>query len=252
MEQINKWNITTVDTLAALMDNGNGEWDSAKAKVIFTKFLSAGNSLGASELNSIGGPNLCALDLSVLQGIRNDSLRDADALEITNCSSAHKKAFFAVAEIAFPINFFKTRATADQLTSYQLIQTYLGGANITYIRSLSRVNISMDINTFIGLDSAVVQALSVSEVSGLLGSNLNDLKTFENNTVVHNWVSKQFQSELDKLGIGLIGGRVDSNTTPMITNTAIPITNTTSGQSRGTYPAPLLFLFGLLFIAVQM
>lgn len=46
-----------------------------QTKVIVTKFLSAGNSLGASELNSIGGPNLCALDLSVLQGIRNDSLR---------------------------------------------------------------------------------------------------------------------------------------------------------------------------------
>ncbi|XP_029582776.1 uncharacterized protein LOC115170671 [Salmo trutta] len=75
MEQINKWNITTVETLAALMDNGNGEWDSDKTKVIVTKFLSAGNSLGASELNSIGGPNLCALDLSVLQAIRNDSLR---------------------------------------------------------------------------------------------------------------------------------------------------------------------------------
>ncbi|XP_035603359.1 mesothelin-like protein [Oncorhynchus keta] len=160
MEQINKWNITTVDTLAALMDNGNGEWDSDKAKVIVTKFLNAGNSLGASEFNSIGGPNLCALDLSVLQGIRNDSLRDADALEITSCSSAHKKAFFAVAEIAFPINFIQTYATA-------------GGAIITYIRSLSRVNISMDINTFIGLDSAAVQARSVSEVSGLLGSNLN-------------------------------------------------------------------------------
>lgn len=46
-----------------------------QAKVIVTKFLSAGNLLGASELNSIGGPNLGALDLSVLQGIRNDSLQ---------------------------------------------------------------------------------------------------------------------------------------------------------------------------------
>lgn len=70
----------------------------------------------------------------------------------------------------------------------------------------------------------------MSEVSGLLGSNLNDLKTFENNTVVQNWVSKQLQSELDKLGIGLTGGRVDSNTTPMIINTATTITNTTSGK----------------------
>ncbi|CAB1341769.1 unnamed protein product [Coregonus sp. 'balchen'] len=263
IEQINKWNITTVDTLAALMDNDNGEWDSGKAKVIVTKFLSAGNSLGASKLNSIGGPNLCALDPSVLQGIRNDSLRDADALEITNCSSAHKKALFAVAEIAFPINFVQTRATADQLTSYQLIQPYLGGASTSYIRSLSGLNVSMDISTFVGLDSTVVQDLNVSEVSGLLGSNRNDMKTFENNTVVKNWVSKQLQSELDKLGIGLTGGRVvptngtDSNTTPItpavtMTTTATTIIKTTSGQSRGTYPAPLLFLFGILFIAVQM
>uniref|UniRef100_A0A8C7FZ90 Uncharacterized protein n=1 Tax=Oncorhynchus kisutch TaxID=8019 RepID=A0A8C7FZ90_ONCKI len=132
VQQINKWNITTVDTLAALMDNGNGEWDSNKAKVIVTKFLSAGNSLGASEFNSIGGPNLCALDLSVLQGIRNDN---ADALEITSCSSAHKKAFFAVAEIAFPINFIQTCATADQLTSYQ---TYLGKVSLFCIHTERR------------------------------------------------------------------------------------------------------------------
>lgn len=39
----------------------------------------------------------------------------------------------------------------------KFVALFLGGANITYIRSLSRVNISMDINTFIGLDSAVVQ-----------------------------------------------------------------------------------------------
>ncbi|XP_041718452.1 mesothelin-like [Coregonus clupeaformis] len=122
----------------------------------------------------------------------------------------------------------------------------------------------MDISTFVGLDSTVFQNLTVSEVSGLLGSNRNDLKTFENNTVVKNWVSKQLQSELDKLGIGVTGGRVvptngtDSNTTTitpavtMTTTTATTIIKTTSGQSRGTYPAPLLFLFGLLFIAVQM
>ncbi|CDQ78290.1 unnamed protein product [Oncorhynchus mykiss] len=233
MEQINKWNITTVDTLAALMDNGNGEWDSDKAKVIVTKFLSAGNLLGASELNSIGGPNLGALDLSVLQGIRNDSLQDADALD---------------AEIAFPINFIQTCATADQLTSYQ---TYLGGAIITYIRSLSRVNISMDINTFIGLDSAAVQARSVSEVSGLLGSNLNLLKTFENTTVVQNWVSKQLQSELDKLGISLTGGRVDSNTTPMTTNTATTIKNTTSSKARAEAHIQLLCFSCLVSCSLQ-
>ncbi|KAI5091205.1 hypothetical protein C0J45_18411 [Silurus meridionalis] len=47
----------------------------------------------------------------------------------------------------------------------------------------------------------------VSEVQGLLGTNLPDLKTYENNQVVHSWITQQLQSDLDTLGIGLTGGR---------------------------------------------
>lgn len=46
--------------------------------------------------------------------------------------------------------------------SHHVRNPFLGGAIITYIRSLSRVNISMDINTFIGLDSAAVQVCAHS------------------------------------------------------------------------------------------
>lgn len=77
---------------------------------------------------------VCVFIVSVFL-VPSEHNRDADALEITSCSSAHKKAFFAVAEIAFPINFVQTRATADQLTSYQLIQTYLGKGSIFCIHT---------------------------------------------------------------------------------------------------------------------
>lgn len=47
-----------------------------QGKVILTRYPSnPGNTLGTFELNSVGGPNLCSLDVHVLQGINNDSLK---------------------------------------------------------------------------------------------------------------------------------------------------------------------------------
>lgn len=53
----------------------------------------------------------------------------------------------------------------------------------------------------------------MSEVQGLLGVNVPNLKMYENNTVVHNWIIQQLQSDLNTLGIGLTGGRVASTAT---------------------------------------
>uniref|UniRef100_W5M960 Uncharacterized protein n=1 Tax=Lepisosteus oculatus TaxID=7918 RepID=W5M960_LEPOC len=76
LNEISRWTITKLDTLAALVDSTNGAWDSTKAKAIITKYLASGNnSLGSAELNSIGGTNLCSLDISVLETIATDSLR---------------------------------------------------------------------------------------------------------------------------------------------------------------------------------
>ena len=47
-----------------------------QAKAIITKYLSAdGNKLGSAELNAIGGPNLCSLDVDVLRNISQQSLK---------------------------------------------------------------------------------------------------------------------------------------------------------------------------------
>lgn len=80
---------------------------------------------------------VCVFIVSVFL-VPSEHNRDADALEITNCSSAHKVAFFAVAENTFPINFVQIRATADQLTSYQDIQTYLGKGSLFCIHTEKR------------------------------------------------------------------------------------------------------------------
>lgn len=76
LTDISMWNISEVDTLSALMDSSNGEWNQSLARAIIIKYLSVnGNKLGSAELNSIGGPNLCTLDVSVLSSISTPSIR---------------------------------------------------------------------------------------------------------------------------------------------------------------------------------
>lgn len=73
---INMWNISEIDTLSALMDSSDGEWEPSLAKAIISKYLSVeGNKLGIAELNSIGGPNLCSLDTNVLSNISAQSIK---------------------------------------------------------------------------------------------------------------------------------------------------------------------------------
>ncbi|KAG9333284.1 hypothetical protein JZ751_012871, partial [Albula glossodonta] len=224
LDDISKWNITTVDTLSALMESSDGEWEAAKSKAIITKYLqTAGNTLGSSELNLIGGANLCSLDASVVKTITPDSLRDANTLDVSVCSRELKRELFNIAKVAF-----ENRATISK-TTYQLILPFLGGASLDYIKLLSTSNVSMDLSIFQSLDPDVISDLTVDDVRNLLGANLDDLKTFENATVVQDWIKEQLQSDLDRLGIGLTGGRA----TPTTQAPANPTTGqkpTTSGK----------------------
>lgn len=73
---INMWNISEIDTLSALMDSSNGEWEQSLAGAIIIKYLSVnGNKLGSAELNILRGPNLCTLGISILSNISTQSIR---------------------------------------------------------------------------------------------------------------------------------------------------------------------------------
>uniref|UniRef100_A0A3P9KJP4 Uncharacterized protein n=1 Tax=Oryzias latipes TaxID=8090 RepID=A0A3P9KJP4_ORYLA len=132
VQDIRSWTISKIDTLAALMDSSNGGWDP-NAKVIISKYLAVGgNKLGSAELNVIGGPNLCSLDVDIIRTISSQ-------------------------------NF-------SSVSVFQLIQPYIGkissqsnlcpfptgGANANYIRSLVVSDVNMDLATFTSLDENVV------------------------------------------------------------------------------------------------
>ncbi|XP_034149917.1 uncharacterized protein mslnb isoform X4 [Esox lucius] len=218
---ITMWNITTIDTLSALMDPTYGDWDPITVQAIISKYLSnPGNILGSAELNSIRGTNLCYLDVNVLKTITQMSLSLASALTVTNCSLEAKQVLFSIAQGAF-----QTRASTVSATAYQLIQPYLGGANYAFVQILSVSNISMDLSTFTGLDPGVILNLTVTQVKGLLGSNLLLLTNYQNQSVVRKWISNQFQSDLDSLGLGLTGGKAD----PVSPGVGVIMNSTTAG-----------------------
>ncbi|KAM4595296.1 uncharacterized protein mslnb isoform 2-T2 [Fundulus diaphanus] len=257
LDEINSWNITQVDTLAALMDTTNGQWDPSLARAIISKYLGVGgNTLGRAELNAIGGPNLCSLDVKVLGNISQEALRDADALDVSNCTTDKLKVLFNIANQAFQ---GRSRALISP-SLYQLLQSYLGGAPSDFVWNLSNSDINMDLDTFINLDKTVVQGLAVNDVRNLLGTHLPDLKSFENTAVVKDWISRQFQSQLETLGIGLVGGRVENTaTTPSVTNkptNSVPTTTkpkpTAAGaRIQGDFAGFTFLVFLALLISSQ-
>ncbi|PWA32548.1 hypothetical protein CCH79_00015043, partial [Gambusia affinis] len=263
-DQVNRWNITQVDTLASLMDTTNGTLDPSlvgkrlnvlcsslpSARAIISKYLSVeGNKLDSVELNAIRGPNLCSLDIEVLGNISQQSLRNADALDVSNCTSDKLKVLFNITLQAFQTT------TRSSVPLYPLIQPYLGGASSEFVKRLSASNINMDLQTFVNLDKSVVQSLLVREVATLLGDNLPDLKSFENTPIVRSWISSQLQSELNTLNIGITGGRADSSVTTSstattkITTTAVTTAKTTKGAGARIHGDVAGFTF-FVFLAL--
>uniref|UniRef100_A0A8C6PW93 Mesothelin-like n=1 Tax=Nothobranchius furzeri TaxID=105023 RepID=A0A8C6PW93_NOTFU len=198
---ISNWNITTIDTLAALMKNEDGTWTTEQSKEIITKYLNtSGNSLSTIVLNNIRS-NLCSLDPSTLSTITADSLRSAQPLNVALCSAEQKRLLYGISSSSYGL--YRSNSSAY----YNLIKSYLGGAPLMDIVALSTQNISMDVDIFRSLDISVITNLTVTNVKSLMGDQLPDLKLFENDTVIQTWVNFQLQSDLDTLGVGLITTR---------------------------------------------
>uniref|UniRef100_A0A3B3CH34 Uncharacterized protein n=1 Tax=Oryzias melastigma TaxID=30732 RepID=A0A3B3CH34_ORYME len=113
VEDIRSWTISKIDTLAALMDSSNGGWDPIL-------YLAVGGSrLGSTELNIIGGPNLCSLDVDIIRTISSQNFREVDSLDISSCTADKKKVFFTISFEAFSFS-------TSSVSVFQLIRPYIG------------------------------------------------------------------------------------------------------------------------------
>ncbi|XP_077101801.1 uncharacterized protein LOC143753360 [Siphateles boraxobius] len=256
-DDVRKWNVTKIDTLSSLMNQRNGDWDPEMVQLLVSKYLSvSGNTLGTNELNALGGTNLCVLSASVLNNITAASVERASALSLTNCSSEKKSILFSIALNAFSATNTRNTNTVS-IPTYQLLQNYLGGADSTFIRRLVNSSVSMDVPTFMSLKQNIINELRVTDVKGLLGVNVGDLKTYENTAPVQEWIRLQLQSDLDSLNIGLTGGRNSSVTETSVTSVTSASPSSTKAPSAAATTAAAsrvqapVFL-RLLLLAVTM
>ncbi|XP_056622064.1 uncharacterized protein LOC130435436 [Triplophysa dalaica] len=233
VDEIRSWNITKIDTLTALMDRRYGEWDREKSKEVILRYLSVdSHTLGTNELNAVLS-NICTLDVSTLQSITADSLRNANVPDLSSCTFEQKSVVYTTARSSF------STKRVNQPAYSHLISPFLGGASAQDIKALASENITIDINTFRSLAIPVVKSLNVADARALMGVAVADLKLFENDSVVQAWITSQRQSQLDVLNLNLQGGLADSPTTKPIsfkpTNSPPDgITQSTSQSSSST------------------
>ncbi|XP_075371320.1 mesothelin isoform X1 [Mycteria americana] len=235
-EDISKWKITSADVLAVLLKN---EPSDDQASAIIKQYVGLGNALNATALNAIGTKYVCLLNVVELDMIDSSTLRLA-SLNPSACSQITKDILYAKAKHAFSDQRYSP-------TYYELIEPYLGGAPSVDLRALSKENVNMEVSTFAKLRRDSLMSLTPSEVQGLLGMNLGDLKKWQNESPIWEWVQTQKQSELDKLHVGLAGGTQEG-----YMNIVKPEFQTPSSASLGAVAMTLHLLPALLISFLMM
>uniref|UniRef100_UPI00398EE554 mesothelin-like protein n=1 Tax=Pristiophorus japonicus TaxID=55135 RepID=UPI00398EE554 len=196
-EEIQRWNITNADTLALVLLNSP---NTNTTNAVIANYLQRSGPLNAVALDAIGGPTLCTLSEEHLRAILPSELKKAKPLDISTCTQAKKDIIFGIAKVAFQDQ------AGDPKAYYNLIKPYVGGAPVLDLQSLAASNISMDFQTFNGLNPVEVEKLTPQNLRDLLGTNLNSLKENENRPIVQRWVNFHTVAEVSSLGIGLQGG----------------------------------------------
>ncbi|XP_053132550.1 mesothelin-like protein [Hemicordylus capensis] len=231
-DEIGGWNVTSSDTLTALLNRNNGAWEPAQLRRLVGRYLELGGTLTGPLLDVLEGPYLCLLDEDQLQQISPEAIAHTGKLDLSSCSQGKKDILYQKAHTAFA-----SQEGTDAY--YPLIQPYLGGAPVEDLKALAASEVAMDINTFINLNPEELKELSVQDVRGLLGIHLPDLKEVENHTSVAMWIRAQLQSDLDTLGIGLQGGMMTPSSTEA-SSTAVGVPIASGPPSADTSVTPTM------------
>uniref|UniRef100_A0A673UBI2 Mesothelin like n=2 Tax=Suricata suricatta TaxID=37032 RepID=A0A673UBI2_SURSU len=219
--EIGQWNITSIDTVVALLASDVALENQTEA--VLQKYLDHNGTLSGALLLAIGGSRLCWMSARQIQAIRPSEFRLAGALDISSCPQSRKDVLYAKAREAFG-------GTGTTAAYYHFMRPYLGGAPVEELRHLVQANVSMDIDTFTNLNPRVLQNLTVSNVTTLLGQNVGDLQKARSHPTISSWLRSLNRSALGELGLdadpaGLRGpGR--------------PTTATPTTTPQGPYPAP--------------
>ncbi|NXD82226.1 MSLN protein, partial [Halcyon senegalensis] len=208
------------------------------ASAVIRRYIDLGNALDTAALNAIGTGYLCLLNVTDLNMIQPNSLKLV-SLNPSACSQLTKDILYEKAKRAFSDQHFPAY--------YKLIEPYLGGAPAVDLKALSKDNVNMNVSTLASLNRNSLMGLTPSEVRGLLGMYLTDLKKWQYKDPIWEWIQRQKQSELDKLGIGLTGGTQEG-----YINIVTPKFSPPSASSLGPVAMTLHLLPALLISFLMM
>uniref|UniRef100_A0A6P5LUK7 Mesothelin-like protein n=1 Tax=Phascolarctos cinereus TaxID=38626 RepID=A0A6P5LUK7_PHACI len=225
-DEIGHWNITSGDTVVALL--GSDVAMENQTQAIIKKYLELNGTVTGALLVAIGGFRLCWMSPWQIEAIRPVELRWAGALDISSCAQDRKDDLYEKAKEAFS-------GSNGTITYYHYIRPYLGGAPVEDLKHLSRANISMDIDTFTSLNPEVLQNLSLSNVAKLLGRNVGDLWKARSNPAVSFWLQSQNQSALAALGLEDTPKQLRPN--PATTGKPLPTWITDKGHKSSASPS---------------
>ncbi|XP_063171171.1 mesothelin-like protein [Candoia aspera] len=75
IDEIGSWNITSSDTLAALLNQKDGAWEMPQLRQLVVRYMELGGTLTGPLLDMLGGKYLCFLDEDQLREINPTSIR---------------------------------------------------------------------------------------------------------------------------------------------------------------------------------
>uniref|UniRef100_I3NG30 Mesothelin n=1 Tax=Ictidomys tridecemlineatus TaxID=43179 RepID=I3NG30_ICTTR len=195
-EDIHKWNLTSLETVKALLNVSKGQ---KMDKGIGTGLC--GGQLDQDTMGSLAGfhPSyLCFLSAEQLHSVPSRVMWAIRPQDLDSCGPRQLHVLYSKARMTF--------RNISQPEYLGRIQAFLGGAPMEDLRTLILQNMTIDMATFKKLPVEAVVGLTVSEVQKLLGPHVRDLKAEEEDSPVQDWISQQRQEDLDRLGLGLQGG----------------------------------------------
>ncbi|XP_077762135.1 mesothelin isoform X5 [Canis aureus] len=200
-EDIHKWNVTSLETVKSLLKVSKGHKVDAQVAALIACYVAGGGQLDKATLDVLAtfSPTyLCVLSPEQLGSVQHSVIWVARAQDLDACRPPQMDVLYPKARTAFQ--------NLSGSEYFERIKPYLGGARTEDLRALSQQNVSMDTATFKTLQREAVLPLTVAEVQNLLGANLAGLKAEQGNSPVRDWILRQRQDDLDRLGLGLRGG----------------------------------------------
>ncbi|XP_017499307.3 mesothelin [Manis javanica] len=198
---IHKWNVTSLKTVKSPLKVSKGHKMDAQVAALTACYLMRGGRLDKAPLDTLAtfqSPYLCFLSPERLGSVQGHAIWAARPQDLDTRGPQQMEVLYCKAHIAF-----QNMSGSEYFVK---IAPYLRGSLTEDLKALSRQNINMDVATFRTLQTEAMLLLTIAKVRKLLGPNLPGLKAEEGNGPTRDWIFRQSQDDLDRLGLGLCGG----------------------------------------------